>query len=322
MNNYLFTSAFLLISMLANSQTVSFGYLSTGAYITDGDVSDLTKLEVTPGSYTVDSFIVGAFIKDFLEEAESNGPFITDAQKRIIKRAEPGTRITVDQISISSKKGGRRTSSVVEPIYYIKDAPVPDTGRDSSGISVHTASELISHPYLYVYPGVANNDYRKYKVLTYKIESVQHDKYYLLKGSGSKLSDEIINFIKNSDRNFLFTDIYAVNNSQKSDTIYFPELQISVLCKNYLYLSKESFTMSSKFDLYGGENHPVPDSISIKVYSQNDPEDFSKADFEFHGDVYPKSFKKYAKNLIPGDVVRFNVYADDRNDKIEVKIVK
>lgn len=298
-------------------------YDNHNKYIPSNAVETVTRLTNIPENHQVIQFTLSATIRGFTLDATSKTADLTAQQRKILHDVPAGGKIYIDDIKLKNGITGKIENT--ETIILIKD------GIDARCDWGEGAYEDYYRPKIYVYPsfGSKNDDTTHYVVQSFRIEATNPDYVFLYEIDGNKIDSITFSHLtqhntsgwQGSHDNFWIRDIRCKEVATGKD-VSAPDIKPSnENIFSYVYRSKNYFLNSnSKINFFYKPNFKI-DSVCVRppsVYANVVPDAISK----FNGDVFPKDFKVFVKNMKPFTALVFYIYHDGKEEKVSVMIVE
>ena len=296
-------------------------YNSHNQYVQDNALDTVTHLTNIPDNHRVITFTITGMIKGESYSASSNNAALTIRQREIISKVPAGEKLYINNIKLRNEITGQVISA--DRISLTKDGM---DARCNWG-----AFDYEDYPKIYAYPsfGSKNDDTTHYVVQSFRIEATNPDYFFLYEIDGNKIDSITFSHLtqhntsgwQGSHDNFWIRDIRCKEVATGKD-VSAPDIKPSnENIFSYVYRSKNYFLNSnSKIDFFYKPNFKI-DSVSVippSVYANVVPDAISK----FNGDVFPKDFKAFVKNMKPFTALVFYIYHDGKEEKVSVMIVE
>ena len=296
-------------------------YNSHNQYVQDNALDTVTHLTNIPDNHRVITFTITGMIKGESYSASSNNAALTIRQREIISKVPAGEKLYINNIKLRNEITGQVISA--DRISLTKDGM---DARCNWG-----AFDYEDYPKIYAYPSLGSNDddSTHYIVQSFRIEATNPDYVFLYEIDGNKIDSITFSHLtqhntsgwQGSHDNFWIRDIRCKEVATGKD-VSAPDIKPSnENIFSYVYRSKNYFLNSnSKIDFFYKPNFKI-DSVSVRppsVYANVVPDAISK----FNGDVFPKDFKAFVKNMKPFTALVFYIYHDGKEEKVSVMIVE
>ena len=296
-------------------------YNSHNQYVQDNALDTVTHLTNIPDNHRVITFTITGMIKGESYSASSNNAALTIRQREIISKVPAGEKLYINNIKLRNEITGQVISA--DRISLTKDGM---DARCNWG-----AFDYEDYPKIYAYPSLGSNDddSTHYIVQSFRIEATNPDYVFLYEIDGNKIDSITFSHLtqhntsgwQGSHDNFWIRDIRCKEVATGKD-VSAPDIKPSnENIFSYVYRSKNYFLNSnSKIDFFYKPNFKI-DSVSVippSVYANVVPDAISK----FNGDVFPKDFKAFVKNMKPFTALVFYIYHDGKEEEVSVMIVE